>query len=95
MTPIFVQVLKIRNPPNFRGEETKQYVNIYVMFYENSFIVAACTLKLRPINPSYLKKLCEWKTFTKLIHLLSAVKYRLDFLFFVDVNLRTYSTLHG
>ena len=65
------------------------------MFYENSFIVAACTLKLRPINPSYLKKLCEWKTFTKLIHLLSAVKYRLDFLFFVDVNLRTYSTLHG
>ena len=71
-------------------------MSIYVMFYENSFIVAACTLKLRPINPSYLKKLCKWKTFTKLIHLLSAVKYRLINLYVqVDVNLRTYSTLHG
>ena len=30
------------------------------MFYENSFIIGACTLKLQAINPSYLKKLREW-----------------------------------
>ena len=31
-----------------------------VLFYEDSFTAAALTLKLRVINPSYLKKLCEW-----------------------------------
>ena len=31
-----------------------------IMFDENSFIDAACMLKLQVINPSYLIKLCEW-----------------------------------
>ena len=30
------------------------------MFDENSFINAACTLKLQVLSPSYLKKLREW-----------------------------------
>ena len=36
-------------------------------FYENSPIVAACTIKLQAKSPSYLKKL--HKTFTKLANL--------------------------
>ena len=38
-----------------------------VMFYENSFIAAAFTLKLWVINPKYLQK--QGKTFMKLTHL--------------------------
>ena len=41
--------------------------NACVMFYENSFIAAAFTLKLWVINPKYLQK--QGKTFTKLTHL--------------------------
>ena len=33
------------------------------MFDENNFIDAACRLKLRVINPSYLKKLCGCYSF--------------------------------
>ena len=37
------------------------------MFDENSFIAAACTIKLCVINPSYLNKLyMSGKTFTEL-----------------------------
>ena len=36
------------------------------MFYENSFTAAACTLKLKAINPSYLKNYVSGKTFMKL-----------------------------
>ena len=31
-----------------------------VMFNENSFIYAGCTLILRVINPSYLRNVCGW-----------------------------------
>ena len=31
-----------------------------LMFDENSFMDTACTLKLRVVNPSYLKKLLGW-----------------------------------
>ena len=65
------------------------------MFYENSFIVAACTLKLGVINASYLMKLCEWQNFYETDLPVSAVKYNLDLLLFVDANLHAYSTLHG
>ena len=37
------------------------------MFYEKSFIAAACTLKLKAINPGYLKNYVSGKTFMKLI----------------------------
>ena len=40
--------------------EKKICLSLYgcTMFDENSFIDAACMLKLQVINPSYLKKLC-------------------------------------
>ena len=37
--------------------------SVCVMFDENSFIDAACMLKLRVKNPSYLKKLSGWYSF--------------------------------
>ena len=36
------------------------------IFYENSFVAAACTLKLKAINPSYLKNYVSGKNFMKL-----------------------------
>ena len=65
------------------------------MFYESSFIAAVCTLTLQVINASYLKKLCEWENFKETDSPVSAVKYRLDFLFFVEFNLCAYSASHG
>ena len=65
------------------------------MFDENSFITVASALKLQVIDPSFLKKLSGWQTFTKLIHPVNAMKYRFDFLFFVNVNLRAYNILLG
>ena len=51
------------------------------MFYESCFIAAACALEPGVINPNYINgKTCK----TDLP--VSAMKYRLDFLFFVDIN---------
>lgn len=52
-------------------------------------------MKLQPINPSYLKKLSEWQDFYETDLPASAMKYKLNFLVFVDVNLGAFSTLHG
>ena len=45
-----------------------------VMFNENCFIDTACTLKLRVINPSYLRNVPGWQSFYKPDPRVSAVK---------------------
>ena len=50
--------------------------------------------KTAAINPSYLNKLCEWQNFHKTDPSINAIKFRLDFLFFVDVHFWVYSALH-
>ena len=59
------------------------------MFYESCFIAAACALEPGVINPNYINgKTCKTDP------PVSAMKYRLDFLFFVDINLCSYRTMH-
>ena len=48
------------------------------MFNENGFIDAACIIKLRVINPSYLKNVHGWKSFCITDSPVSAVKQRFD-----------------
>ena len=58
-------------------------------------IVAACTLKLQAMNPSFIKKQRQWYNVQETDLSVNLMKYRLDFLFSVNVNLHDYSTLHG
>ena len=41
-------------------------ISLSIYIYDNSFIAVACTLKLKAINPSYLKNYVSGKTFMKL-----------------------------
>ena len=43
-----------------RNRFVKACMHVCVMFDENSFTVSACSIKLRVINASYLKKLHGW-----------------------------------
>ena len=45
---------------NLYSDIVKKNQYTCVMFYENSFIAATCTLKLWVINPYYLQKQGEW-----------------------------------
>ena len=64
------------------------------MFSENSFTAVACKLKLRVINPSYLKKLSKWYNFYETNPPVSAMKYRLDFLLSCSNYLNLHWKLH-
>ena len=65
------------------------------MFYENSSIDVAYALKLQAIHPSYLINLRESSDFYETGPPVRPVKQSLVFLFFGNVNLPAYSTLHG
>ena len=66
---------------NFFSAAVKNNFNIHVSSLKELIIAAACTLKLRVINPSYLKKL--WRCFYETDPPVNAIKWRLHLLLIV------------
>ena len=58
MTPLFVQILKTRNPPNFRGEET---MLIDLSFNSNCVCVCLENNKLKNMSGDFLHKIINIK----------------------------------
>ena len=73
----------------------KQKQNFYSAIFKNNFnmhVSCFMSIVLLLLHVDYLKKLRE---FSETDLFVSAMKYRLNFLFFVDVNLHSYITMHG
>ena len=68
-------------------KKKKKKFSMHVSF-KNSFVLAACTLKLRGINDNYLWKLREWSTIFVTDPFISVVICRLDFPCFLTIPLR-------